>query len=257
MKQCLIVGVDVSKLMLDMFFKPCDHWVKVPNTVKGFKQWLKILKQQIHIDSEVLVVMEHTGHYSLQFELFLSKHSIGYCKIPALQIKRSLGVIRGKNDKIDAERIAMYAWMRRELLRAESYPGEKMERLKAVLSLRSYLVKQRSGHICRVKEIKSSFKSTHSDILVAVPTKLIKEFTEQIQLLEKEIKQLLNGDEILNKTYLLLKTIKGVGLIVGSYMIACTQNFTRFANARKFNCYAGLAPFTHQSGKLFWKHIRF
>ena len=77
---------------------------------------------------------------------------------------------------------------------------------------------------------------------------MIKEFTKQIQLLEKEIKQLLNGDEILNKTYLLLKTIKGVGLIVGSYMIACTQNFTRFANARKFNCYAGLAPFTHQSG---------
>jgi transposase len=248
MKQSLIVGVDVSKSTLDMFFKPSDHWMQVQNNAQGFKQWFKVLKQQINVDSEVLVVMEHTGHYSLQFELFLRKHSIGYCKIPALQIKRSLGVIRGKNDKIDAERIAMYAWLRRELLTADRYPGEKIERLKAALSLRSYLVKQRSGHACRLKEIKSSFKCAKSDILVAIPAKLIKELTKEIQLLEKEIKQLLNGNEALKKTYLLLKSIKGVGLIVGSYMIACTQNFSRFANARKFNCYAGLAPFKHQSG---------
>ena len=31
-------------------------------------------------------------------------------------------------------------------------------------------------------------------------------------------------------------------------MISYTENFTRFSNARKFNCYAGLAPFAHQSG---------
>ncbi len=248
MKQCLLVGVDVSKSMLDHFFKPSDICLQVLNNSQGFKQWFKVLKQQMNIDSEVLVVMEHTGHYSRKFELFLRKHGIGYCKIPALQIKRSLGVIRGKNDKIDAERIATYGWMRRELLKADEYPGEKIERLKAVLSLRSHLVKQRSGCMCRLKEVKSSFECHKSDSLVTTTGNIIKELTKAIQVLEKEIKQILDCDETLKKTYLLLKSIKGVGLIVGAYMIACTQNFRRFANARKFNCYAGLAPFTHQSG---------
>ena len=31
-------------------------------------------------------------------------------------------------------------------------------------------------------------------------------------------------------------------------MIVLTNNFTNFQNPRKFNCYAGLAPFEHTSG---------
>jgi transposase len=248
MKQSLIVGVDVSKSTLDMFFKPSDHWLKVDNNVRGYKQWFKALKQQLSEDCEVLVVMEHTGYYSRQFELFLRKHCLGYCKIPALQIKRSVGVIRGKDDKIDASRIAAYAWMRRELLSADKYPGEKMERLAAIISMRSYLVKQRSGHICRLKEIKAGLKYTNADSLVRITLNLINQLSKDIRVLEKEIKELIYSNEALKKTYKLLISIKGVGLIVAAYMIHCTQNFYRFANARKFNSYAGLAPFKHQSG---------
>ena len=31
-------------------------------------------------------------------------------------------------------------------------------------------------------------------------------------------------------------------------MIVVTEGFTRFDNARQFNCYAGLAPFQYTSG---------
>ncbi|MCF8460716.1 MAG: transposase [Flavobacteriales bacterium] len=31
-------------------------------------------------------------------------------------------------------------------------------------------------------------------------------------------------------------------------MLVLTNNFASFENARKFNCYAGLAPFEHSSG---------
>jgi transposase len=31
-------------------------------------------------------------------------------------------------------------------------------------------------------------------------------------------------------------------------MIVLTENFTRFSTARKFACYAGIAPFEHSSG---------
>src|SRR5687768_11254504 len=106
MKQFVIVGVDVSKLTLDSYFKPSSTFLRILNTAAGFSDWLTALRSQLDGQESVLVIMEHTGRYSCLFESFLEKHGIGYCKIPALQIKRSLGVIRGKNDKIDAKRIA-------------------------------------------------------------------------------------------------------------------------------------------------------
>lgn len=42
--------------------------------------------------------------------------------------------------------------------------------------------------------------------------------------------------------------MKGVGLLTAAYMIVLTNNFTSFKNPRKFNCYAGIAPFEHSSG---------
>ncbi|WP_076370988.1 transposase [Mucilaginibacter lappiensis] len=36
--------------------------------------------------------------------------------------------------------------------------------------------------------------------------------------------------------------------VLAANMIACTHNFTRFTNWRKFACYVGTAPFEHQSG---------
>jgi transposase len=248
MKHSLIVGVDVSKLTLDFCFKPTEIEIHIANNLQGFKHWFKVLKQHINVDTEVLVIMEHTGMYSYQYELFLSKHSIAYCKICPLQIKRSLGVVRGKNDKLDAERIASYGWMRRDMLTADHYPVKAIERLRDLLSLRRKLIQDRSGYMCRQKELKSCGRYTKSDIMSRMQDDLIRKLSTNLQVLEKEIKELLKSDEILNKTYLLLRTIKGVGLIVGAYMIACTHNFQRFANARKFNCYAGLAPFAYESG---------
>ena len=39
-----------------------------------------------------------------------------------------------------------------------------------------------------------------------------------------------------------------IGLIVASYMIVYTHNFTRFDTWRKFACFSGIAPFDHESG---------
>ena len=52
-----------------------------------------------------------------------------------------------------------------------------------------------------------------------------------------------------SRIFCLLQTITGVGRITAAYIIAVTDNFVRFSDPRKFNCYAGLAPFDHQSGK--------
>ena len=245
----IVVGVDVSKLTLDIYCKPLEQALRIENQAKGFKQWYKGLCKSNPQNLPVLVVMEHTGRYSHRFEAFLHAQQIAFCKIPALQIKRSLGMIRGKTDKIDAARICSYAWLRRELLVADEPIAAEINQLRDVLSLRDKLVKDRSGYMSRLKEMKASGSSSRE--LEKIQRELIELLSKKIKELETKVRSLINQCPVMQKTYALLKSIKGVGMIVAAYMIACTGNFKRFANARKFNCYAGLAPFQNESGTSF------
>lgn len=247
MKQ-LVLGVDVSKATLDICIKPLGSVVQIKNDLKGFKDWYRGFKKCINENSLVLVVMEHTGSYSSRFERFLQDNKIDYCKIPALQIKRSLGMTRGKNDRVDAQRIAEYGWLRRDILRGDELCNQQILKLKQLLSLRSKLVRDRAGYICRIKEMETTAEYRKKDLIVVQQRKLIEIFTKNIKQTEKQIDELINQFDDLKRTYLLLRTIKGVGRIVAAYMISCTNNFKRFENARKFRCYAGLAPFKYDSG---------
>jgi transposase len=239
----LIIGIDVSKLTLDVHVKPTGITLQISNDLAGFR----ILKKHIHAAWETLVVMEHTGHYSRKLELFLHRYGIRFCKVPALEIKRSIGVVRGKNDKVDAGRIAEYAWLRKDLLTpTEITPGE-LGQLNDLLSLRAKLVKDRSGYISRLKELKSTGMDIDR-VSLRIHQTMIKAFTKEIEIIEKKIIELIGTNPSYQKTFELLTTIKGVGTIIAARMIASTNNFTKFSNARKFNCYAGLAPFKQESG---------
>jgi transposase len=243
----LIVGVDVSKMTLDIHFKPSGYWMQIPNQAGGFRLLLKELKKQMTAESRVMVVMEHTGKYSWRLEMFLRSRSVEFCKVPALEIKRSLGVIRGKNDKVDAARIANYGWMRRDTLKANQPETEGVQELQELLGLRSKLVRDRAGYMNRIKELKASGQKGH-DLAIETQRSLIGIFNEKIAELEHSIRALIESNEAIRKTTDLLRSIKGIGWIVAANMICYTDNFKKFSNARKFNCYAGLAPFKHESG---------
>ena len=248
MKLFLVIGVDVSKLTLDICFKPSGFQLKINNDTDGFKVFFQQLGKLLQPEMSVMVVMEHTGKYSIQFETFLRAESVDYCKITALQIKRSLGMIRGKNDRIDAQRIAEYGWLRKEILTADEACIEGIERLKELMSLRSKLVRDRSGFICRLKEMNTTLKYGKKDPIMRMQEKYISSLTADIKKVEEYIDDLINEYSALKQTSDLLRSIKGIGKIIAAYMISCTNNFKRFRNARKFNCYAGLAPFKNESG---------
>jgi transposase len=248
MKQMVIVGIDVSKLTLDIYFKPSSTFLQVTNNAAGFGKWLIALQNQIDHQQSVLVIMEHTGRYSSLFERYLQKHAIGYCKIPALQIKRSLGVVRGKNDKVDAERIAEYGWLRKDLLCADEMVQPEVEKLQSLLGLRAKLVRDRAGYKSRLKEMLHTSGCKDSDMEALCQKRVIKLFDKEITNLERQIKCLISANHALKTTDKLLQSIGGVGPIVSAYMICSTGNFKKFGSARKFNCYAGLAPFKYESG---------
>lgn len=243
MKQQLIVGIDVSKRTLDLCVKPAGITLQVSNDLAGFK----LLKQQLGAH-RAIIVMEHTGLYSRKLEAFLQRHLIDFCKVPALQIKRSLGVVRGKNDRIDAMRIAEYGWLRKDQLIPTCATAAGLHELQDLLTLRAKLVKDRSGFINRAKELQHGSSYPRANPIHTCHEHMIKVFSEQIAKIEACILETIKADKALHQTFLLLKSIKGVGTVIAAQMIASTDNFKKFDNARKFNCYAGLAPFSHESG---------
>ena len=105
------IGIDVSKLTLDVMVRTTNIHKQFSNDTKGFKQiitWL--MKQKINLDQS-LFCFEHTRWYCLMLSYFLYENKHAYCCINAIEIKRSMGLKRGKNDKADAWEIANYAWL--------------------------------------------------------------------------------------------------------------------------------------------------
>lgn len=242
-----IIGLDVSKLTLDAWLHGKQLHKKFPNNQKGFIQLFKWAMQKIENSQEELAFcFEHTGMYSQSLSIFLHEKNACFYLVSGLTVKRSLGLVRGKNDKVDAKNLARFAMLHQAELQPYQLPSEKVLRLKQLLSFREKLVRQRSAHKSYLKEVKTIL--FQNDSLTAMTEELIHSLTEKIKMVEKEMVALIGSDEALLKTERHITGIKGVGLILAAAMIASTNNFHCFESWRKFACYAGIAPFEHQSG---------
>ena len=250
-----IIGADLSKKSIDLVCHLLNTHLQIENSIAGFKDLLRWMRQQKINPSETMIVMEHTGLYSYCFEKFLHQHQIAFCKVNALAIKRSIGIVRGKTDKLDAARIAAYGYEKKEKLATNVPASDALKRLQLLHSTRERLVRHRASLTCAIKEYRH-IGIPEKDILMQTQLQLIKNFDKQIEKLMTEIETIIDKDQSLKQNFHLLQSIKGVGKIIALTTIIKTHNFTRFANARKFACFCGTAPFEHSSGTSIRKKSR-
>jgi len=242
-----IIGADLSKKTIDLFFHQRKTHICIANEKTGFEQLLTWINQQDIKVPELLIVMEHTGLYSLMFEKFLQQCDIRFTKVSGLAIKRSVGLVRGKSDKLDARRIADYANEKKEKLQPAPIVSEQLQRLQMLYATRERLVKHKAALLSAVKEY-LNIGLTKKDIVVHSQMKLIQNFEKQITALQQAIAETMSTNEALQQNFKLLQTIKGVGKVLALATIIKTRNFNSFTNARKFACYCGTAPFENTSG---------
>jgi len=243
------LGVDISKLTLDAYLHVADVHQQFDNCQEGFQAMIRWARKTgaIKVD-ELLICFEHTGIYGMQLAAYLEKKEMVYCMVPALEIKRSLGMVRGKDDKVDAKRIASYAHLRRETIKQTKLPSLLLQKLKQLLSLRDNMVTQRAGYKAKFGELKRVYKKTEIKVLLETQATLIKELSRGIEKIEAEIKALIKSDPEVYRAYQLTTSIKGIGPIVATNLIVITQCYTTFENSRKLACYCGVAPFEKSSG---------
>jgi transposase len=249
MKKREIIGVDVSKKKIDVWLHHAEIHHEFDNNDKGFEKMLTWSeKSSGHSLKQVVFCFENTGLYSFPLCYYLTGKNVPYYLVSGLRVKRSLGLVRGKNDKVDARNLAKFAYQQREELQPYNLPDEKVIKLKQLYSLRSRLVKQRSGYKAHIRELRQVLGYADDDILIHTSLKMIKALNENIKTIENDMRTIIKNGESLRVTFDNITTVEGVGLIVAVAMIAYTNNFVAFTQWRKFACYAGIAPFDHRSG---------
>lgn len=253
-KNQFVIGIDVSKEKLDVYFFSTSFHFILPNDTKGFARLIEcIMKDGKCTLSDVFICFENTGKYSKALSVFLEENNINFNMSPALSIKRSLGLVRGKDDKVDSKRIALYAYEKREALPFTKLPGYKIDQIKSLLGLRDKLIKHRTSYKNGISDLNDCYQEGETYFIKKVQTELIKQMDDKIEEIEKKILQIIKADEEMVKNYNLMLSIKGVGMITAFYFIAYTENFTAFANSKQFACYCGIAPFPYSSGKMLGK----
>lgn len=244
-----VIGIDVSKLTLDSHIHHIGVQKEFDNTIAGIGSMVSWSLQNSQVKKEnLLFIFEHTGLYSHQLIDHLVKQGFLLHVVPGLEIKRSLGMARGKDDRADAKRIALYGHRVREEVRPYRMPKDALVRLKRLMSMRKKLVSHRAGHITTLKEQTRVLGKEDGHILFEVQRELIHAHDRQIAIIEKEMDRLIREDPELENLYGLLTGIKGIGAVTARFLIVRSVGFTAFKTWRKFASYCGIAPFANRSG---------
>ena len=244
------IGADVSKKTLDCVLYDTDNekmrasHIKIYNSKEGLNELIKWMKGLGIVKSQAVVCMEYTGKYSFDFAELLERKKIDFVLVPALKIKGAFACARGKNDRVDAGRIASYAYRYRDELVPTNLKDDKIVRLRELMNDRKLAVK----HAAAYKTIMKEYKEKKSSPRYKRAEKIVTEYKKQIAAIEKEIIQMINSDEKMKNNYDLLTSIPGISFVNSINLIVFTGNFTFFNDSRKFASYAGVAPFEYSSG---------
>ena len=244
----VILGVDVSKLTLDICWAEGNLHIKIDNCSAGFcvlKKWCKTHEIDLQ---KTLVVMEYTGGYEYRFIQFCESSSISYCRVPGLEIKNSGGMIRGKSDQADAFRIGTYGEEKIKKLTPSKPLDSDILILRQLLSFRKRLVRERAGFESTIKERKHMYSIKKSDTVIHIAQAKVKADNKYISQVEQQIMEIIRANEPMWLNYRIITSIKGIGPVNAWMTIAYTENFTSFTDPRRYAVFVGVIPFEHTSG---------
>lgn len=254
MKFLYYLGIDIAKLTFDYAMISKDGTIisqgQVDNNVESISDWLECLKSKHPFSwKNTLVCMEHSGYYNNRLlKTMYEKVKANVWVESALQIKRSGGIQRGKDDPMDALRIASYALDFQRKAKLWQPRSKSLERLALLVSHRDQMVKNHMSIANTLKEEESLIDDELHDEMESISRATLAAMKKAIDKFDKRIEQLLEEDIKLSRQSEIIQSIPGFGQVIASKMIIITEGFSRLQNPRALACFAGVAPFSYQSG---------
>ena len=248
MKNKEFIGIDVSKNVLDIFILSLNFHFTIENNPSGFAKLLEVCFGKLKNKQDIFFCFENTGRYSRLLSIFLQENNLLFSMVNAMEIKKSMGLKRGKSDKKDAKTIAVYAWKNRDHILPTVLHTPEVGQLKQLLRLRDKLIKHRTAYKNAICDLQDCFIEGENDFIRSSQKRMIVCLNEEIKKVEKQIEFIIQSMPKWNINYQLIQTVKGIGPVIAKYIIIYTENFTLFNDPRKFACFAGIAPFEYSSG---------
>ena len=250
------IGVDVSKLTLDVSLVLVDGHLRytrgsitIGNTAEGLKVLRRWLKQQgVCFNEKTKVVMENTGMYHRLLVNWLKKSRLHYCVDNAARIKWSLGITRGKDDKIDSQRIAMYAAKNLQDLHWNNASEEKLMLLKDLLTTRESLLQQIHQLRVPLNERKQYLDERQVKEMEKLLAPAIMGLKDSLKKHDMAIQKAIASDMELLRLYKLALTVPAIGPQTAAALLCDTRAFTGYENAGQLSSYCGVVPFGYRSG---------
>jgi transposase len=254
------IGVDISKETLDFQVLQNNQSVlysQVANDQSSIRRFFKQLKQVKGLNfSSTVFCMEHTGIYNQHLLNQLWQQQAQVWLENSRQIKQSLGIQRGKNDRIDALRIAQYAYRFRDQVKLWKPRREVIETLRYLLTMRARLIRSKNQLTVPLKEAKAFMPKYLIKLEQQCFRRTIKSIQADLKKIDEQITALIKSDPQLNHLFTLVKSVDGVGDVVAAHVIVSTNEFKDFTDPRKYACHTGVVPFEHSSGSTVRKKDR-
>jgi transposase len=244
------IGIDIAKKTLDVTVTQCvgeklvhQHY-QIANELEAIQQWVVATD----LSQNRVFCAEHTGAYTYPLMCYAAEQQETLCLVSGLAIKRSLGIQRGKNDQVDAARIATYAYRFEDKLKRWQPTDDTLVQVRELYNLRKLFCKQLQS-LRNFKEEVGAFRPALSQALVAHHSQsAMGSLESSIKELDKKIKRLLSEDAHYKKLLSILQSVPGIGLQTSALLLYFTNGFQTTYQVKELASYVGVVPFPYSSG---------
>ena len=251
------VGIDLSKdsfvatFTLLLTGQTVKHLAtkNFENNLKGFEQlyqWVKKIKNE---NIPLSYTMEATGvYYECLAHYLWDKDSIIHVLLPnkSKKFAESLN-IKSKTDKIDSKILGQMGVER--VLSHWKLSSKIYRQLRTLVRERQQLLKERT--ICKNQLHAQEYSVEPLRTTLTRTRNHIKYLSKQIESIEKELKIIVEKDELISKKIKKITTVPGLGFTTVVTVVAETSGFDNFKSLKQLTSYSGYDIRIKESGK--WK----
>lgn len=235
MEKEIVVGVDVAKDHLDVYWHPSGERLTVPNSIAGHRE----IAQRLASDEAKLIVLEATGGFEAPLVGVLASAQLPVVVVNPRQVRdfaKATGRL-AKTDAMDAKVLALFGEAVKPEVRPLADPTAKA--LQALVDRRRQIIEMLTAERNRLALAQGAVKKdlqAHIDWLMS-----------RLGKIDGELKEAINGSPVWREKENLLRSVPGIGDVTACTLLAELPELGKL-NRRKIAALVGVAPFNRDSG---------
>jgi transposase len=231
-------GIDISKAWFDAELNGKIN--RFDNDLKSIKKFSK------NLPINTLCFMESTGNYCYQLanQLIEDGHVVYIVNPLSVKCFARMKLMKTKSDRIDAKLLTEYGKINKDDLKPYQFASEDMQSARQAETVIEQLTKQKTAWINQIEALRQ-LPNPDKEIISTVQG-LIKILEQNIKKLEEKITKHVKEEQ--PEMLAQITSIKGIGNKTACFLIALTNAFSSFDNAKQLASYLGCCPRIIQSG---------